>query len=393
MDILTIGKPAINIYLPLQDFPLKGDIFTINKKNESLGNVAATSACLLGKWGMKAHFTGVLGNDAYAEKIRNTFALNKVDSKYLEVSFEKETCVNYNVLNIKDGSNFRILFNDVSHQLTRYKYDFIPNYAIIDGTDFAGAHALLNNNTNCVTVFYGRVADKDSVAMSKRCTYTVCSENFAKGLARVENVETAVDYVNMYQHIVDIGGNSNYIVILNSHKILYSVSGKVKMLPEMKINIVDYSSFDSVFTGAFLYSIANNMVLDDAIKFANTAAAISITKIGEAIAIPELDEVLDNSGLREKLGQAREVNKAPVEAVNVNPIQIDNNVLTTKSNPINNNVTTQEQVSTPNVAQEGPSTPNVVQEQISTPDNNINVYQTPVQTVNTSETNMYDQNQ
>ena len=32
------------------------------------------------------------------------------------------------------------------------------------------------------------------------------------------------------------------------------------------------------------------------------AAAISLTKIGEAEAIPSIDEVLDNTGLREKLG-------------------------------------------------------------------------------------------
>lgn len=46
----------------------------------------------------------------------------------------------------------------------------------------------------------------------------------------------------------------------------------------------------------------NNIALDDAIKFANTAAAISLSRIGEVDAIPEIDEVLDNSGLREKFG-------------------------------------------------------------------------------------------
>lgn len=344
MDFLTIGKPAINIYLPLQEFPQEGDIFTINKKYESLGNVSATSACVLSKWGMKAHFTGVVGNDASAEMIRNAFMEYKVDTKYLEANYETKTSLNYNILDIKTGSSSRILYNDPAHQLTRYRYDFIPKYAIIDGTDYAGALALLNNNSNCFTCFYGRVADKDAVTMSKRCSITVCTENFARGLSRVENISSATDYVNMYQHIVDIGGNSNYIVILNNHKILYSVEGKVKMLPEMKINVVDYSSFDSVFTGALVYSLANNMILDDAIKFANTAAAISISKIGEVTSIPELDEVLDNSGLREKLGKTREVNNTRVEAAEVTPIQpntINNQASVEPSPVVTNEVRTQ----------------------------------------------------
>ena len=51
METIIIGKPAVNVYLPLQEFPEEGDVFLIRQKNESVGNVGATSACLLAKWG------------------------------------------------------------------------------------------------------------------------------------------------------------------------------------------------------------------------------------------------------------------------------------------------------------------------------------------------------
>jgi hypothetical protein len=70
----------------------------------------------------------------------------------------------------------------------------------------------------------------------------------------------------------------------------------------MKMLALDVSSFDSVFTGAFTFAIMNNVSLDDSIKLANVAAGLSLAKIGEVSAIPEIDDVLDNSGLREKLG-------------------------------------------------------------------------------------------
>ena len=47
METLIIGKPAVNTYLPLQEFPKEGDLFYIKSKNESVGNVGATAACLL----------------------------------------------------------------------------------------------------------------------------------------------------------------------------------------------------------------------------------------------------------------------------------------------------------------------------------------------------------
>lgn len=153
METIIIGKPAVNVYLPLQEFPQEGDVFTIKGKNESVGNIGATTACLLGKWGMPVHFTGVVGNDAYAEKIRDTFKEYKVNSKFMETNFEKGTSVNYNILNVKNGIVSKVLYNDPDNQLTKFKYDFVPGFAVIDGTDFAGAHALLNNNGSCKAGF------------------------------------------------------------------------------------------------------------------------------------------------------------------------------------------------------------------------------------------------
>ncbi|MCH5167691.1 MAG: hypothetical protein J1F35_07390 [Erysipelotrichales bacterium] len=320
METIIIGKPAMNVYLPLQEFPEEGDIFLIRTKNESVGNVGATSACLLAKWGMSTHFTGVTGNDAYAEKIRDTFKTYKVNSKFMETDFESNTAINYYILNAKSGVVTKILYNDIDSCLKKFKYDFIPNFAVIDGTDVAGAFALLNNNGSVKTVFYGRTGDKDTITLSKRCTWSVVTEKFCEMLTKMECDGSAEGYVNLYQKIVDVSGQSNYIVILNSHKILYCVDGKVKMLPEMKINNVDSSSFDSIFVGALSFALMNEVELDDAIKLANTAAAISQTKIGEVEAIPEIDEVLDNSGLREKLGLAKKQINVAATPVAVQPL-------------------------------------------------------------------------
>ena len=347
MEVIAIGKPAVNVYLPLQEFPQEGDLFNITTKNESLGNVAATSACLLGKWGVYPHFSGVVGNDAYAEKIRDTFKECRVNSKYLETNFTSGTCTNYIILNAKTGITTKVLYNDFEAQLTKYKYDFIPGFAILDGTDLAGSLALLNNNgSSAKTLLYARKADKDTVSLSKKCTYVVCTENFAVGLTKEQPDGSAESYVNMYQKIVDACGKSNYIVILNNHKILYAVDGAVKMLPEMKINIVDSSSFDSVFVGALALALIKGLVIDDGIKFANTAAGISLTKIGEEAAIPTIEEVLDNSGMREKFGLAKEESNAPASAQEVTPLMPNMNTTNVQGNTTVNNMN---EVPQPNV--------------------------------------------
>lgn len=330
METIIIGKPAVNVYLPLQEFPNEGDVFHINSKYESVGNVGATSSCLLAKYGLKNHFTGVVGSDAYAEKIRNTFKEYGIDTKYMETNYEKGTVVNYMVLNTKNGITTKILYNDPENQLVKYKYDFIPNFAIIDGTDFAGAYALLNNTANCQTLFYARFGDRDTINLSKRCTYVVCTQVFAEMMSKETIDDSQASCINLYQRLVDISGKSNYIIILKNHKILYCVDGKVKLVPEMKMNIVDYSSFDSIFVGALAFALIRNVNLDDAIKFADTAASISIGKVGEVDSIPELMEVLENSGLKEKFGIVEITQKQAIPET-IEPIhssEVENNIVT-----------------------------------------------------------------
>lgn len=330
METIIIGKPAVNVYLPLQEFPNEGDVFHINTKYESVGNVGATSSCLLAKYGLKNHFTGVVGSDAYAEKIRNTFKEYGIDTKYMETNYEKGTVVNYMVLNTKNGITTKILYNDPENQLVKYKYDFIPNFAIIDGTDFAGAYALLNNTANCQTLFYARFGDRDTINLSKRCTYVVCTQVFAEMMSKETIDDSQASCINLYQRLVDISGKSNYIIILKNHKILYCVDGKVKLVPEMKMNIVDYSSFDSIFVGALAFALIRNVNLDDAIKFADTAASISIGKVGEVDSIPELMEVLENSGLKEKFGIVESTQKQAIPET-IEPIhssEVENNIVT-----------------------------------------------------------------
>lgn len=376
METIIIGKPAINVYMPLVEYPKEGEVFHINNKVESVGNIGATSACLLSKWGVKNHFTGVVGSDAYAEKIRNTFQQYRIDTKFMETNFEKGTVVNYMMLNTKTGIVTKVLYNDPENQLVKYKYDFIPNYAIIDGTDFAGAYALLNNTANCKTVFYARFGDRDTITISKRCSYVICTQVFAEMMSKVSIDGSQASFINMYQKLVDVAGSSNYIIILENHKILYCVDGKVKLVPEMKMNVVDYSSFDSIFVGAFTFAIMNNFSLDDAIKFADTAASISLSKIGEVDSIPELMVVLENSGLKDKMNIS---NENTVKQESVEPL---------KSNEIENHI----EVNNQNIEKtmESPVNNQTVEQPINNNTYNQNVNELQSQNTSSSETNIFD---
>ena len=63
-------------------------------------------------------------------------------------------------------------------------------------------------------------------------------------------------------------------------------------LPAPEVNVIDSTGAGDIFSGAFLASFASGKTLIEAIRFANTAAALSTEKYGVIDSIPEMENVL-----------------------------------------------------------------------------------------------------
>jgi ribokinase len=63
-------------------------------------------------------------------------------------------------------------------------------------------------------------------------------------------------------------------------------------LPTKQVEVVDTTAAGDVFNGAFAYAIAKGEDIEDAIRYANAAATISVTRMGAQPSIPTVDEML-----------------------------------------------------------------------------------------------------
>lgn len=62
-------------------------------------------------------------------------------------------------------------------------------------------------------------------------------------------------------------------------------------IPSFKVNAVDATAAGDVFNGALAVSLAEGRSLRDAVRFANAAAALSVTKLGAQPSAPFRDEI------------------------------------------------------------------------------------------------------
>lgn len=300
MKVLVIGKPTYNFILPLDNFVAEGSKINLKEKMEMAGGASIYIASLLSKWNMDVSYTGVVGSDQYGTKIKAQLDSFKVNTKFLEINYENPTSTNYIIINKSNGSSTEILRNDPELNLTKYKYDFIPDFIIMDGTDPAGCFAALNNFPQSTSILLANKVSEQLYDISKKCTYVVANTSYAKALTKLDlEIRKPKSLVNFMQRIKDLN-RAQYIVMLRENGVMYASENQVKMIPAIKIEkIEDDTHSGYMFFSAFVYGMINSYGIDNSVKIGNIAAGLSLTKIGTLNAMLEKTDVLNLAGLSE----------------------------------------------------------------------------------------------
>ena len=359
--VLVISKPIYNNILPLVDFPKNKDVFSINEPLESIIGEANVAAYILGKYGIPVAYTGIVGNDEAGEKFKNFLSNVNVNIKYIETDYEQKTDIYHTIINTEKIGYSHIKVNSMQHDLTKFKYDFNPKYIVFDDRDFSGANAALNNFPNIPAIFYGKNPNKDAINMCKRADYIVCNINFASKLAGMEIVlNKPKTIVNLYQKLVDLF-KGVWIITLGEYGVIYCNNNNVKMIPALKVDVVDRDKAGSVFFGIFAYSIVSGLDIENAVRLANIGASSSLNQIGAINGILDLGNLLKHK-------------KSEVQNNVVNPFNVDNVNPTNNVQTINPEVSVQSQPNNMGVNQQVQNNSNQVVQS--------SMMQGPSQTVN-----------
>lgn len=299
MNVLVIGKPTFDIILPIEKFPADGDIYNLKEKIEVPSGASLYVACMLAKWGMKVYYAGSVCGDEYGTKIKNTLENFQVDTKFLEVDYEHKTGLNYVLLNRASSKNTKISINDEIFA-KKYKYDFIPDYIITDGSDMGASIAATNNYPTSKIIMLANKANDDYYNLSKKASFVCASVKYAEALTKMEyDFNHPKTLVNIFQKIKDLN-KAEYILMLRDKGVMYISERNVKMIPGITIEKKDDSNSGSAFFAAYAYGIINNLGIETTAKIANIAGGLALTKVGSIYTIPELNEVYNLAGIKKE---------------------------------------------------------------------------------------------
>ncbi|MBC6950974.1 ribokinase, partial [candidate division KSB1 bacterium] len=83
----------------------------------------------------------------------------------------------------------------------------------------------------------------------------------------------------------------NVIVTMGEKGALLVSQAKAELFPPKKVQVVDTTAAGDAFNGALAFSLASDKNLEEAIRFANSVAAYSVTKMGAQSSMPTMEEL------------------------------------------------------------------------------------------------------
>ncbi len=297
MNVLSIGKIAYDITIPVENFPTENSKMSLKERMEYSGGSACNVALLLNKWNCETYFSGVIGYDDYGSSIKKELDSENVHTNYLETNYEKQTTMNIVLVNKASTSRTIMAIEPVINHIK--KSDYQESFEVIysDGFEYSATVSALNQNPTAISLLGASLDsgsdEKEVMTIGKNVKYITFSIDFAEKQTKMKaDFNNPQTLLNIYKELKNKLPNTNIIVTLKNMGAMYQLNDEIKVMPTISVQEVDRTGAGDIFDGALIYALWKNYDIEKAIRIANIAAGLSTTKYGVKNSMPLLSEVI-----------------------------------------------------------------------------------------------------
>ncbi|MCX7820259.1 MAG: carbohydrate kinase [Brevinematales bacterium] len=300
-DVVTLGEILID-FTPVE----------VNKQillEKNPGGAPANVAVGVSRLGLKAAFIGKVGDDGFGYFLKDTLEKNNVDTKGLVIDKYYNTTLAFVELDEKGDRNFTFVRKngaDTKLKPSEINREIIANTKIfhfgsLSMTDepslsatikaIKSTRGLISFDPNLRPPLWKdlKLARERILRIMKYVNILKVSEEELYFLTNINNIEKATDLLRQEFKTRII------LVTLGENGCFYSIENERGYVKSPRVKAVDTTGAGDSFLAGFLYYFISNenLKMEEALKFANTVAAITVTKRGAIPALPDLKEVIE----------------------------------------------------------------------------------------------------
>ena len=294
--ICIIGSIGYDLTTYMYQFPKAGETIVGKKFIQNPGGKGDNQAIAAARAGGDVTFIGAVGDDNYGELLKKSLEANNVKTHMKIVPNMSSQIAT--ILIDETGENRIVIVPGANNFVDKKQID--DNFGIIKECDIILMQLEIPMETveyvidkfyelNKILILNPAPGAELSDNIIKKCTYLTPNENEI-GLITKMPYDT-IDNIKLAAKSLIDKGAQNILVTLGEKGAYLKNKDKDIIIPTMKVKAVDTTGAGDCFNGVFAMYLGLGKSVIEAIKYANVASSISVTRPGTVPSLPYKEEV------------------------------------------------------------------------------------------------------
>ena len=301
-SISILGIFVADLTFRTERMPNKGETYIGNSFKLGPGGKGSNQAVAARRAGAETMFITKIGKDTFGEMAMKLYADEGINSKYVWEIPDMSTGAASIVVNEETGDNAIIVVPGAADAMVPYDLD-TAEAGIADCAFFMASlevpipvmqHGLEVAKRNGVLTILNpapaAILPDEVYVLSDYFTPNETEAAILAGIP-VVTIEEAEEAAKIFLQrgidtvVITLGEKGAYVrnSVINQHVPAFDMGGK----------ILETTGAGDAFNGGFAYALAEGMSLIEAVRFGSATAAISVTRLGTAPAMPVNSEIQD----------------------------------------------------------------------------------------------------
>lgn len=295
--IIVIGSSNTDMVIKTDKLPLPGEtklggIFFMNA-----GGKGANQAVAVERTGGNVTFVTKVGNDIFGKQAIAGFEKENINTGYVFIDEEAPSgtaliMVNEqgeNCIAVAPGANANLLPSDIKKvkNINRAEIILMQLEIPIETISAVIKNAKANKQKVILNPAPAQRLDDGLLSGLFMITPNETEAYFLTGIKVFDEVSAS-----QAAGVFISKGVQNVVITMGASGAYILSDGISKMVPVNPVKAVDTTAAGDVFNGALAVAISEGKGIEEAVSFANKAAAISVTRIGAQCSVPYRKEII-----------------------------------------------------------------------------------------------------
>ena len=291
MSILVVGSSNTDLVVRTEKMPKPGETLLGGTFFVNPGGKGANQAVSAARLGKQVTFCCMTGADDYGRAAKALFDKEGIDTRYVFSTFDAASGValitvdakGENCIVVASGANLKLVPDDIDRIEGYEDYDIVLSQLEVPVETVCHAARLVKRNGGRFILNPAPACQlpEELFQFIDILTPNETEAEFLSGI-KITDTETAA------QAAAALAGKGvgTIIITMGSKGVLLYQNGCAELLPAFKVKAIDTTAAGDVFNGALAVALSEGKEIHEAIRFAQAASSIAVTRPGAQQSAP-----------------------------------------------------------------------------------------------------------